>query len=461
MDGLGVIDTRFREALRRLAEGGRLVFFPDETDPELEIAALAEKFAGDKAVFFERVKGYSIPIVANILTSPANTMCVFRQDACGMRALMQRAVTHPIPPKRIDRGVCQEHVVTNRIDLGRMLPALRYAPKDCGRFITAGVVIARDPETRIPNASFHRLQLIRPDHTGIRLDKGRHLTAIVDKARIAAKTLPVAVCIGPDLSLLYAAASSVPFEVDELSIASGLKGEPLETVACKTVDIDVPSECEIVLEGHIDPRQEVHEGPFGEFVGMYSDAGPMPIVKISAVTSRKRPIYHIGYSETGSGLRKYIFENLVLRRIKDVVPQVLDVDATAGGLTLFHLVVSLQKQRPEDDALPRRVINAALAAHRHIDLVVVVDEDIDIHVWNEVEYALAIRFNAADDLHLYPGGITHEYVRAAKDGARTKIGIDATVPFEARERFRRVEYMPLDLDSYRYELKKSMDPYLC
>ena len=456
----GTVDTRFRTALKRLADGGRLLFFPHEADPELEVAAIADRFAGGPAVFFERVKGYSIPLAANLLGSPANTMCVFRQDTQGMRDLMQRAVTRPIPPKRVDRGPCQERVVIGGIDLGKMLPTLRYAPEDCGRFITAGVVVARDPETGVTNASFHRLQLVGPDRTGVRLDRGRHLGVLVEKARAAGKSLDIAVCIGPDLSLLYASASSLPIEVDELSIASGLRGEPLKTVTCKTVDVDVPAECEIILEGSIDPSETVHEGPFGEFVGMYSDAGPMPVFTVSAMTTRERPIYHIGYSETGIGLRKYIFENLVLRKIKDAVPEVVDIEVTAGSLNLFHIVVSVAKRSAADDTLPKKVIEAALEAHRYVDLIIVVDDDIDIKTWNDVEYALALRFDAAHDLHLFPGRPTHEYVRKAKDGIRTKMGIDATVPFKERERFRRVEYAPVDLDKVRRSADGDIRAYL-
>jgi 2,5-furandicarboxylate decarboxylase 1 len=456
----GIIDTGFRTALKRLADADRLIFFPEELDPELQIASIADRFAGGAAVFFEKVKGHSVPIAANILGSPANTMCVFQRDTQGMRDLMQRAITQPISPQRVDGGPCQEVVVTEGIDLGRMLPILRHAPKDCGRFITAGVVVARDPDSGVSNASFHRLQLIGPNRTGVRLDRGRHLGTLIEKAKEAGKCLDIAVCIGPDLSMLYASASSLPLETDELSIASGLKGEPLNTVTCKTVDIDVPAECEIVLEGRIDPNDMVHEGPFGEFVGMYSDAGPMPTFTVSALTRRERPIYHIGYSETGIGLRKYIFENLVLRKIKDAVPEVVDIEVTAGSLNLFHLVVSISKKSAADDALPEKVIHAALEAHRYVDLIIVVDDDIDIKRWNDVEYALTLRFDATNDLHLFPGRPTHEYVRKAKNGIRTKMGLDATVPFDERARFERVEYTPVNLEDIRHSTEGDVSRFL-
>jgi 2,5-furandicarboxylate decarboxylase 1 len=444
------VDTSFRAALRRLDAAGRLLKVRREVSTSCEVAALMKRYDGDRALFFEHVAGYSMPIVGNLIASQANCEAAFGMDFHGLRASMERAIGAPIPPREVSVGSCQEVVVTDGIDLEKMLPVLQHTPGDAGRFITSGVVVVRDPHSGVYNASYHRLQLLGANRTAIRLDFGRHLRTAFERARDQGQALPIAVCVGPDLALAYAAAfmgAQMPLDADELAAAGGIRGAPLDVVHCVTQDLVVPAESELVLEGTISPTETAHEGPFGEFVGYQSDAGPAPVLHITALTRRERPIYHAinGAGRETIMLRKYVLEASALRALKAAVPIVEDVEMPAGGLHRFTLIVQVRKRQPQDEGLQRNAILAAFGAQKDLNTVIVVDDDIALRDPDDVIYALATRMDAARDLMIIPGARGHEYVRVSNGGIGTKLGIDATVPFEDRERFRRVEFASASL----------------
>lgn len=443
------LDLRFRTALARVEKAGRVTHVRREVSTDLEVAGLMKRHDGDRALLFERVAGHTMPVLGNFLASASNVEAAFGLDRRGIRAQMRAALAAPISPRRVDRGACQEVVRTAGIDLGRDLPVLRHSSGDAGRFITAGVVIVRDPETGVHNASYHRLQLLGPDRTAIRLDYGRHLRTAYERAQRLGRPLPIAVCLGSDLALHYAAAfmgSQMPLDADELAAAGGIAGRPLEMVRGVTQDLDVVAETEIVIEGEV-TFETAHEGPFAEFVGYESDAGPAPVVNVTALTHRRDPIYHAinGAGRETIMLRKYVLEASALQALRAAVPIVEDVEMTPGGLYRFHLVVQVRKERPQDEGAQRNAMLAAFAALKDLDLVIVVDDDIDIRDPVDVEYALATRFEASRDLVLIPGARGHEYVRVSDGGIRTKLGIDATVPVGDRERFRRAEFARVEL----------------
>jgi 2,5-furandicarboxylate decarboxylase 1 len=450
---VNVIDTGFRTVLARLDAGGRMLKVHQNVDPEFEVAGLMKRYDGDLALLFDHVEGYPMPVIGNLLASRANCEAAFGLDYKAIRDCMQRAVAAPIGPcTSAGPGACHEVVITDGIDLGRCLPVLSHAPGDAGKYITAGVVVVRDPDTGVHNASYHRLQLIGPDRTAIKLDAGRHLRTAFERAQRRGEPLSIAVCIGTDMALIYAAAfmgSQMPLDMDELSAAGGIKGAPLDLVACVTQPLAVPADTEIVIEGQISVGDTVHEGPFGEFVGYHSDAGPAPIVRVTALTHRHNPVYHAinGAGRETIMLRKYVMEASALRAMRAAVPIVEDVEMTAGGLHRFHMVAKVRKEKPQDEGFQRNAILAAFATLKDLDRVIVVDHDIDIQDPVDVEYALATRMEASRDLILIPGARGHEYVRVSDGGIRTKLGIDATVPFGELERFRRVEFRDVELDS--------------
>ena len=448
--GIGSLDTRFRSALARLRERGRLQAYTAPVDPYLQVAGIMKRLDGGPALLFTDVRGHDVPVLGNFLAAQENCEAAFGVDFATIRTFIARGLADPVPPVRVSGAPVHERVITSGIDLGAMFPALHHTAADAGRYITAGVVITRDPDTDVYNASYHRLQLVGPNRTAIQLDFGRHLRLAWERARARGEALPIAICIGTDVALQYTAAtmgSQLPETLDELAVAGGLAGRPLPIVDAVTQPLLVPAEAEIVLEGRILPDQTVREGPFGEFVGYLSPVGDAPLVEITAVTQRAKPIYHAinGYGRETVMLRKYVLEASLLKVLTAAVPIVVDAEMTAGGLHRFHAVVQVRRTSAQQNGLQRNAIMAAFGALKDLDLVIVVDDDIDIRNPADVEYALATRMEASRDLITIPGARGHEYVRIGNGGIRAKLGIDATVPFEERARFTRAQFSAVDV----------------
>jgi 2,5-furandicarboxylate decarboxylase 1 len=446
------LDTRLRSALDRMITHGRLQAYTAPIDPDLALAGVLKKRDGGPALLFTAVAGYDVPVVGNLLCCQLNCEAAFGVDFRSIRDAVGRALAAPIPPVVVQKAPAQERVHADDVDLQRMLPILFHTAEDAGRFITAGIVIARDPETGVYNASYHRLQVIGPNRTAIKLDYGRHLRLAFERAKRMGVPLPVVVCIGADLALQYTAAtmgSQMPESADEIAVAGGFCGRPLPVVKALTQDLLVPADTEIVLEGHILPDQTIVEGPFGEFVGYLSPAGDAPIFEITAVTHRDRPLYQVinGYSFETTMLRKYVLEASLLKVLQAAVPIVVDVEMTAGGLHRFHAVLQVRKSTAQHEGLQRNAILAAFGALKDLDLIIVVDDDIDIRNPHDVEYALATRMEASRDLFIVPAARGHEYVRVGQNGIRAKVGIDATVPLDERARFQRCEFVDVDIDA--------------
>ncbi|MDX3904634.1 MAG: UbiD family decarboxylase [Pigmentiphaga sp.] len=446
-----IIDTDFRSALRRLVEAGRLQTYAPEADTELEIAGILKRRDGDRALLFPKVKGFDIPVMGNFLCSQANCEAAFGIDFRGIRKLIGRALANPLEPKVVDDAPWKQNVHLRDIDIGALLPVLKHTEKDPGRFITAGIVIVKDPETGVYNASYHRLQLVGPDRTAVKLDFGRHLRLAFERAQRRGMDLPIAVCIGTDLGVLYTAAtmgSQMPETSDEIKAAGGLAGRPVEVCRGVTQDLLIPAGTEIVLEGVLKHDQFVHEGPFGEFIGYMSADGDAPVFQVTSLSHRNAPIYFAinGFGRETVMLRKYVMEASLLKVLESAVPIVNDVCMTAGGLHRFHAVISLRKGSPQHDGLQRNAMLASFGALKDLDQVIAVDDDIDIHDPFDVEYALATRMEASRDLLVIPDGRGHEYVRVGRNGIRAKLAIDATVPFEQRGRYTRVQFKAVDID---------------
>ena len=444
------LDTSFRSALRRMQAAGRIRAYPGEADTEFQIAGMMKKLDGGPALLFAKVKGYAMPVIGNLISCRENCEAAFGTDYIGIRQFVARAFGNPIPPTLVAQAPVHENVKTSGFDLGRDLPILRHTDGDSGRFITAGVVIVQDPETGVYNASYHRLQLLGPNRTAIKLDFGRHLRAAYERAQRAGKPLPITVCLGTDLAVHYTAAamgSQMPESADELAVAGGLRGEPIAVVKARTQPMFYPAETEIALEGVLLPNDVVREGPFGEFVGYLSPEGDAPVFEVSAFCHRNQPVYPAinGVGRETIMLRKYVMEASLMKALQAAVPIVQDVEMTAGGLHRFHAVIKVKKTSPQQEGFQRNAILAAFATLKDLDLVIAVDEDIDIQDPNDVEYALAMRMEASKDLFIIPGARTHEYVRVSDNGVRAKVGIDATVPIEEKARFARAPFRTVDV----------------
>ena len=268
-----------------------------------------KRLDGAPAILFTNPVGHDMPVVGNLLSCRENVEAAFGTDFRTIRQFVGRAIGNPQPPRLTRHVPVQDVVHREGFDIGRLVPALHHAPGDAGRYVTAGIVVVRDPETGVYNASYHRLQLLGPDRMAIKLDFGRHLRLAFERAKARGEDLPVAVCVGADIALHYTAAtmgSQMPENADELAVAGGLAGRPLPVAQAITQDLLVPAEAEIVFEGLILGSETAREGPFGEFVGFPSPVDDAPVLQVTAVTHRQDPVYHAinGFGRETVMLRK-------------------------------------------------------------------------------------------------------------------------------------------------------------
>src|SRR5512138_350094 len=277
----------FLEAARKAGEVHEI---RREVDPVRELGrVLAACERAGKAAYFHAVKGFDIPVVGSLLSSPKRIALALGCEVAEVGARMAAATEQPIPPRTWSSGTppCQETVI-RKPDLTKW-PIPTHSPLDAGPFITAGVVIARDPESGRHNLSYNRMQIYGPDRAGVSMNIWRHIQAFFDQIEPRGQNLPFAVALGPDPVVMMAAAFR--YDGDEYEIAGSLRRNPVPVVRALTCDVMVPATAEIVIEGEVIAGERQLEGPMAEFTGHYSGADPKHVAKITAITHRAKPIF--------------------------------------------------------------------------------------------------------------------------------------------------------------------------
>ncbi len=432
----------FRNFLDQLDKSGELIHITKEVSTEYEIAGIISSL-GERPVLFEKIKESKIPVVAGLVSSKkliANSLNLERQN---LLCSLSNAMENPKPPKIVTEGKCQE-VIEKDFDL-RQLPILKYTKKDGGQYIPSGVAIVKDPELG-RNMCFHRLMLIGKNKFVARIVEERGTDTALKKA---GGELEIAICIGNSTATLLSAATSLPKGVDELGMSNAL--EPTELVKCKTVDIEVPKNCEIVLEGKI-TREKAPEGPFLDLTGIVDRVRQQPVIEIKCITHRKNPIYQAILA--GKNEHKFLMgmpmEPAIFRSVNEVC-DCKDVYITPGGCSWLHAVIKIKKQNTDDG---KKAIKAAFKGHKSLKHCVIVDDDIDIYDSNDVEWSLATRFQADKDAVVLPNmrGSSLDPSGDLTEGkkARTcKVGLDATIPSKTTGKgFKKVEYEKVDLKKF-------------
>lgn len=423
-----------------------------EVSLDFELVAVAKHLDGEKAAYFTSVEGHEIPVVSGV----ASTRRMFA-EACEttdeeLTRKFNAAVENPRPcrPVEASEATVKQNVVLEGIDLTSMLPIPVHHEEDSGNYITAGLFIVRDPETRKQNVSIHRLQVSGRNRLGV-LILARHTHHIHQMVEGRGEPLECAIVVGIDPVTLLASQASTPFGVEELEISSALREEPLPIVRCETVDIDVPAHAEIVLEGKILPHVREPEGPFGEFPKYYGPRSDKEVIEVTAVTHRDDPIFHTivpaGYEHLllgGIPREASLFET-----VRQAVPTVRAVHMSPGGTCRYHAVVSIEKTT---EGQGKNAIFAALANSFDIKHVFVVDAGVDIYDPEEVEWALATRFQAERDLVVVHGAEGSKLDPSSDAGVSSKMGFDCTVPLDAEPsgylRIRIPGYEKIDVDEY-------------
>ena len=435
-----------RAWLRRLASTDRLVQIREGVSLKHELAAIAKRLDGEKAALFPRPGGHAMPVVSGFASRRGWIAEAMGVPESELLARYRAAAEKPLPWREVPAGsaACQQ-VAHRQVDLARLLPIPTHSEHDSGPYITAGIVIARNPKTGVQNVSINRLQVSGSDRLGL-LILPRHLHAFFRAAEEAGEPLPVAVAIGVDPLTLLASQAIAPLDFDELGIAGALRGEALPVARCLTNEVRVPAEAEIVIEGRLLPNVRQPEGPFGEFPRYYSAQEDREVIQVDAVTHRREPVFHtIVPAEMEHLLLGAIpREATLLAHLQRSFPGVLDVHLAVGGVCRYHLYVKLKKRREGE---PKNVIMGAFGAHYDIKHVIVVDEDVDVHDPKEVEWAVATRFQADRDLVVVSGAQGSSLdpsttVRFAElgiepgeemQGLSAKMGLDATRPLKYDE----------------------------
>jgi 2,5-furandicarboxylate decarboxylase 1 len=376
---------------------------------------------------FENLKESAFPIVTNVLGARRRYAIALRAPEDGIMNEWSSRSQRALSPKPVREAPVKDcKLKGDKVNLKR-LPVLTHFKDDGGPYITSGIVVARYPDTGVRNASLHRCQVKDQNTLGISLHSRRHLWDYQRRAESEGKNLEVAIVIGCHPLILFGTGLwKGPIDIDEYDVAGGFLGEPLEVIACETIDLDVPAHSEIILEGEILADIREDEGPFGEFTGYSSHNSTRHVVKIKAITSRRDAMLQDivpGYSQEHNSMLAVPAEPRMQEVLRKVVPSVRDVSYPFSGACRFHCYVSMKKVA---EGQPKTVVFSAFAEDTSLKLVVVVDDDIDVRREEEVIWAVATRMQADQGVFVIPGCMGAMLDPSAKEGVTAKMGIDAT-----------------------------------
>jgi 2,5-furandicarboxylate decarboxylase 1 len=426
-----------RSWLGLLASRGQLGVVEREIDPRFQLAAALTRLDGRAAVLFERVAGASLPVVGNTVPGRAELAAAVGCEVGDLPAAFARALREPAPWREVDAAEAPVLACRMGDDPLDRLPIPVHHEKDGGRYLSAGVVVTRDPVAGAMNLSINRMQVTGPRELRALMLPGR-LRRIADEVERRDEALDIAICIGVDPTVTQASQGRPARDVDELQVCSALRGSPIPVVRAPQLDLWIPARAEIVIEARMRPGERAMEGPFGEYPRTYGPSAPAPVLDVLDVWHREDPIFQ---TILAAG-REHLLVGAIpreadlLARLRALHPNVHNVRMTEGGSCRFHAVVSMADP-PAGQAV--NVILAALASNPVFKQVVVVDRDVDVFDDEQVEWAIATRVQADRDLHVIRGAAGGASLDpSATEGITAKLGIDATTPPAAREKHARI-----------------------
>jgi 2,5-furandicarboxylate decarboxylase 1 len=422
-----------RGFLKVLEEEFQVIRFEEEIAAEYGVSKILKTHDKD-VIIFEDVKESEMRIISGICNTREKIARAISVNVPEISARIIKAMENPLPIEKIQNTRENFHI-SKEADL-KELPIPTYYSKDAGPYITAGVVIAKDPETEVRNASIHRMLVSGHNKLGIRIVP-RNLYTYHQMAEKMDQPLEVAIAIGMHPATLLASCTSIPITADELEVANNFHEGRMKLIKCDTVNLEVP-DCEILLEGKILPHERAEEGPFVDLTDTYDVVRDEPVIKLDKMHYKEDPLYH---AIMPAGLEHKLLQGLpqeprIYKSVQNTVPTVKNVVLTEGGCCWLHAAVSIQKQTQGDG---KNVLMAALSAHPSLKHCVVVDEDIDVFKSEDIEYAMATRVKGDEDILIVPGARGSSLdPTATPDGTTTKVGVDATKPLDKLEKFERV-----------------------
>ena len=439
-----------RKTLVEMDHMDKLLQCDREVSTVYELGGVLKHFDNKMPILFNKIKGHSMRAAGGLYGDREIMYSLLNMTHENRIFKFMDAISNPKPYKVVKTGPVKENIITRNINLEKILPITRYQEKDSSSFITAGVLVVKDPETGKYHTSVRRFQA----------NGGNELSALIASSKLTndflelekkGKAMEVAIILGYDAEFLMASQiSAATYGVDKYEVDSALRGEALELVKCEKVDLLVPAYAEIVLEGRIVPGKRELEGPFGELMGYYGPQNPHPIIEIDTITHRDNPIYQVAFpcreEHISNGLIREVEMYLSLKNQVNVK----DVYVTEGGGYRFNAFASIKKEKPGDG---KSAILASLGANRDLKQVVIVDEDVDIFDLRDIEWAITTRSQASLDFVTIPGAIGSGL--EPSHGLRNitdKIGIDATKPLDDKDdKFERAcipDYEDIDIEKY-------------
>jgi len=422
-----------------------------EVDARLEITEITDRVvkSGGPALYFANVKGYSMPVVTNLfgtmermklalgvedleqigdelisILQPSEIPTTFLDK---LKTIPRLARLSSFLPKTVKNGPCKEVVHLDNPSLGE-LPVLKCWPGDGGPFITLPLVFTRDPGTGRRNVGMYRMQVYDETTTGMHWHIHKDGAAHFDRLRGSTEKMPVAVALGADPALIFAATAPLPPGIDEVLFAGFLRKEQVELVKCETVDLEVPARAEVILEGYVDPNETRLEGPFGDHTGYYSLADQYPVFHLTCVTHRKEPIYPatiVGRLPMEDAFLGKATERIFLPLMRLTLPELVDVNMPPEGVFHNCVIVSIKKRYPGH---ARKVMCAlwGLGLMMLAKLIIVVDEDVNVQDISEVMWRVFNNIDAGRDVMIVEGPLDALDHASPLPHYGAKMGIDAT-----------------------------------
>ena len=438
------------EFVEKLEKAGELKRIKIQVDVNLEIAEILRRtmYSNGPALYFENVKNYDMPVLGNAFGSLKRLEIGLETDDfthIGQRIVDMTKMEIPtglfekikkipelskltdIAPK-LQKGGPVTEIFEDSPSFDK-IPILKTWHKDAGKFITFGLVATKHPETNVRNLGVYRMQILDRDHALMHWQKHKRGAHHYDIKKDAGNKIEVAVIIGADPATVFSAVAPVPEGLDKYLFAGITRKTGIKTVKCKTVDLEVPANAEIVLEGYVDPSDIRMEGPFGDHTGYYTPPEPYPVFTLTGIMRRQKPIYLttiVGKPILEDAFIGKVIERSFLPLIKMFQPEVVDFSMPAAGWFQGMAIISIKKRYPGQ---AKKVMMGlwGLGQLALTKIFVVVDDDINVHDINDVIWAITTRADAARDITIIDNTPTDTLDPASPlINLGSKLGVDAT-----------------------------------
>ena len=438
-----------REFIKVLEENDQLIRIQAEVDADLEITEITDRVVKNQgpALLFENVKGSDFPVLINAFGSYRRMELALQVDslediADKITSYLETRVPDNIfdklkvlPllkevsnffPVTTKKAPCQA-VEMKTVDLDQF-PILKCWPGDGGKFLTLPLVYTKDLDNGQQNVGMYRMQVYDKKTTGMHWHIHKDGASNYRKHKEAGKRMEVAVAIGADPATIYASTAPLPGKIDEMIFAGFLRGEPVEMVQCKTVDLKVPANAEIILEGYVEPGELKREGPFGDHTGYYSLADDYPVFHVQQITHRKNPIYNatiVGKPPMEDCFLAKATERIFLPLLKLQLPEIVDMNLPLEGVFHNCAILSIDKTYPGQ---AKKVMHAVwgMGQMMYTKMVIILDKDVDVQNLSTVAWKVFNNIDAKRDVVIVEGPLDALDHSSPMARLGSKMGIDAT-----------------------------------